>query len=286
MAEADRLGEAGYAYADVAVVPVADSATHEVALTFMIEPNSRTYVRRIEFAGVERTNFGSRAQAIVGYLTGRLSASHRDVVEAMAVLYGLRLSTGSVSAIQRQVSAALGAPVEQARRFVCRQKAQYVDETGWREAGQMKWLWVNATKDVTAFHLLDGRSAGDAQQVIDQSARGIVATDRYGSYNWLAARRRQVCWAHIARDSQAMVERGGESEQTGRALLTQVERLRTVEIRQNGVAERRQERAAGRHRERFCVRDGSGQEHRALALRLTVVRGGAPHRHGLVRWPV
>ena len=53
---ADRLGEAGYAYADVAVVPVADSATHEVALTFMIEPNSRTYVRRIEFAGVERTN--------------------------------------------------------------------------------------------------------------------------------------------------------------------------------------------------------------------------------------
>jgi outer membrane protein insertion porin family len=52
----DRLSEAGYAYSDVAVVPTADETTREVALTFMIEPNARTYVRRIEFAGVERTD--------------------------------------------------------------------------------------------------------------------------------------------------------------------------------------------------------------------------------------
>jgi transposase len=146
----------------------------------------------------------------------------------MAVLYGLRLSAGSVSAIQRQVSAAPTAPVDEARRFVCQQKAQYVDETSWREAGRQKWLWVNATRDVTAFHLLDGRSAGDARQVIDQSAKGVVATDRYWSYNWLPHRRRQVCWAHLARDFQAMAERGGESEQFGEGLLKQVRRLFTL----------------------------------------------------------
>ncbi len=52
----DRLGEAGYAFADIAVVPTPDKSTHEVALTFMIEPNSRAYVRRIEFAGAQKTN--------------------------------------------------------------------------------------------------------------------------------------------------------------------------------------------------------------------------------------
>ncbi len=56
----------------------------------------------------------------------------------------------------------------------------------------------------------------------------MVATDRYCSYNWLAARRRQLCWAHLQRDFQAMVERGGESEDTGRALLKQVKRLFTL----------------------------------------------------------
>jgi outer membrane protein insertion porin family len=51
----NRLGEAGFAFADVAAVPTADAGTHEIALTFQIEPNMRTYVRRIEFTGVERT---------------------------------------------------------------------------------------------------------------------------------------------------------------------------------------------------------------------------------------
>lgn len=51
----NRLGEAGYAFADVAAVPAADPETHEIALTFQIEPNLRAYVRHIGFSGVERT---------------------------------------------------------------------------------------------------------------------------------------------------------------------------------------------------------------------------------------
>jgi len=50
-----QLGEAGFGFAEVTAVPQPDPATHEIALTFQIEPNARTYVRRIEFKGVERT---------------------------------------------------------------------------------------------------------------------------------------------------------------------------------------------------------------------------------------
>jgi len=170
-------------------------------------------------------SFGSRTQAVIAYLTGRLGASHRDVTEAMSVLYGLSLSTGSVSSIQRQVSEALRGPVEEASHFIRQQKSQHVDETGWRESGHLKWLWVNATRDVTAFEVLDGRGAAEAKRVISPEAGGIVTTDRYWSYDWLAGRRRQVCWAHLRRDFQAMVDRGGESAVTGRALLEQGKRL-------------------------------------------------------------
>lgn len=176
-------------------------------------------------AGVRQTSFGPRAQAVVGYLTGRLGTSHRDVAEAMAILYGLPMSTGSVPAIQRQVSDALAAPAAEAARFVRRQLAQHVDETGWRECGRRKWLWVNAAADVTAFEVLEGRSGDEARQMIDTEAKGVVTTDRYWSYNWLSARRRQVCWAHLQRDFHAMVERGGESAPTGEALLKQVGQL-------------------------------------------------------------
>ena len=52
----DRLSEAGYAFADIAVVPNANPDTHEIALTFQIEPNARAYVRHVEFTGVTKTN--------------------------------------------------------------------------------------------------------------------------------------------------------------------------------------------------------------------------------------
>ena len=71
----------------------------------------------------------------------------------MSVLHGARLSLGTVSALPRQVSRALGAPVETAGEFVRNQAVNHVDETGWREAGKLNWLWVNATEQVTAFRV-------------------------------------------------------------------------------------------------------------------------------------
>jgi transposase len=176
-------------------------------------------------AGVTGTSFGPRAQAVVGYLTGRMGLSHRDVTEAMSAPYGLSLGTGSVASIRRLVTHALAAPAAEAARFVRQQLSRHVDETGWREAGQLKWLWVNAARDVTAFEVPEGRGAEEAGRMIDLQAGGIITTDRYGAYNWLPGRRRQLCWAHPARDFQALVERGGESKEIGEALLRRVEQL-------------------------------------------------------------
>jgi transposase len=170
-------------------------------------------------------SFGPRAQAIVAYLTARLTASHRDVAEAMEVLHGIKLSLGSVSALQHRVSQSLQTVVEQAKLYVCSQVSQNVDETSWPEADKSKWLWVNATRDVTLYHLLEGRATKQAKEVISEQAKGIIGTDRFGAYNWLPARRRQICWAHLKRDFQAMAERGGESAVVGEALLKEVDEV-------------------------------------------------------------
>jgi outer membrane protein insertion porin family len=50
----DRLGEDGFAFAEVTAVP--NPSGGDIALTFQIEPNARTYVRRVTFLGVEKTN--------------------------------------------------------------------------------------------------------------------------------------------------------------------------------------------------------------------------------------
>jgi|SRR6185503_6337091 len=171
------------------------------------------------------SSFGPRAQAVVAYMTGRLTASHRDVREAMDVLHGIKLGLGSISALQHRVSQSLEAVTQQARQYVGSQLSQNVDETSWPEAQQHKWLWVNATRDVTVYQLLEGRATKQAKQVICERAKGIIGTDRFGAYNWLPARRRQICWAHLKRDFQAMAERGGHSSAVGEALLKEVDEI-------------------------------------------------------------
>lgn len=176
-------------------------------------------------AEVPKGGFGTRLQATVAYFTGRLGLSHRDCVEALGVLHGARVSLGSVSAIQRQVSEALAAPVETAREFVRNQAVNHVDETSWRERSKLNWLWVNATGQVTTFRIAPKRDAATAREVIGRAKTSIITTDRYLGYSWLATQRRQVCWAHLKRDFQAISERNGESKEIGEALLEETKEV-------------------------------------------------------------
>src|ERR1700733_15616044 len=52
----NRLGRDGYALAKVEPVPTPDNATHQVSLTFFIDPGNRVYVRNITFSNTTRIN--------------------------------------------------------------------------------------------------------------------------------------------------------------------------------------------------------------------------------------
>jgi len=51
----ERLGDRGYAFANVNPVPEVDEEANEVALTLFVDPGQRVYVRRINFHGNDQT---------------------------------------------------------------------------------------------------------------------------------------------------------------------------------------------------------------------------------------
>jgi outer membrane protein insertion porin family len=51
----ERLGEDGYAFANVNAAPEVDKEKHQVAFTFVVDPMQRAYVRRINISGNEKT---------------------------------------------------------------------------------------------------------------------------------------------------------------------------------------------------------------------------------------
>lgn len=51
----ERLGEDGYAFANVNAAPEIDKEKHQVAFTFVVDPLQRAYIRRINISGNEKT---------------------------------------------------------------------------------------------------------------------------------------------------------------------------------------------------------------------------------------
>jgi len=52
----DRLGDEGYAFANVNAVPELDKENHQVVFTFMVDPGHRVYVRHISVSGNTKTS--------------------------------------------------------------------------------------------------------------------------------------------------------------------------------------------------------------------------------------
>src|SRR5262249_49443646 len=91
--------------------------------------------------------------------------------------------------------------------------------TSWREEGQRAWLWVVVTALVTVFHLCRSRGSAVARTLLGPGWHWVVTSDRYSAYTWLALRRRQLCWAHLRRDFQAMIDRHNAGSTIGHELL-------------------------------------------------------------------
>ncbi len=65
-------------------------------------------------------SFGPRAQATVGYVTGRLGVSQREAEEMLATVFHTALSLGSIPALEQDVSAAVAQPVTEAQTYTSR----------------------------------------------------------------------------------------------------------------------------------------------------------------------
>ena len=77
----------------------------------------------------------------------------------------------------------------------------------------------------TVFTIAKNRSGEIAAALLGSEDRQIVGSDRFSAYEWIKAFCRQVCWTHLRRDSQAMIDRGGNGERFRRRLLSLSNRL-------------------------------------------------------------
>jgi transposase len=176
-------------------------------------------------AGVPRRPFGARLTVVIALLSGRYRLSRREVRQLLQDLWQVRVSLGAVVRQEQVLSAALAPVVEQARAAVQQAAVVKVDETGWREEQQRAWLWTVVTADLTVFRIDRSRGGAVLDALLGAEFAGVVGADRWAAYNRFPAERRALCFAHLKRDFQGLVDGGGEAESIGRWGLAEIERL-------------------------------------------------------------
>ncbi len=173
-------------------------------------------------AGVPEGCFGPRLLAFVALCTGKFRLSKRMVLALLEDVLGVDIALGSVCNAEQLVSEALSAPVEEARAYVQAQDVVHQDETGWFEKHARSWLWVASTAAVAVFLVVKSRGKAVAKQMLGGSFSGVLISDRWCAYNWLQAVRRQICWAHLQREFEGFIERGGSARTMGNLLMAHV----------------------------------------------------------------
>jgi transposase len=155
---------------------------------------------------------GPRLMSVVATLAGRYRLS-RDETTSLLDLLGVTLSEGTVQAVCERVSSAVAMPVYELEQAIPTASQLFLDETGWRQGKERHWLWTASCAAFTVFAIHRRRSSAQVRAWLPEGVHSIVTSDRWSAYGHLDIHRRQLCWAHLHRDLQGLVDGAPDDEE-------------------------------------------------------------------------
>jgi outer membrane protein insertion porin family len=152
----NRLGADGYAFAKVDPVPTADNKTHEVSLTFFIDPGNRVYVRNITYSGVTRINDSvlrrQMRQLEGGWLANTSLERSKQLIQRLPYVKSVEYETTPVPGspdlvdtnfkIEEGPAATLSGGIGYSESFGAQLNGQYVD-ANWLGSGERIGIDLN-----------------------------------------------------------------------------------------------------------------------------------------------
>jgi len=159
-----------------------------------------------------RSAFGPNLQATVCLLSGKYKLTFQLVHNLLTDVFHIPISVGSIQACRRVGVQACTPAVEACKAEVKVAPLVHADETGFEKCeGVRMWLWVATTPTVEVFLVLPGRGFAQAAELLGASYSGTIVRDRWQSYEQFAQAKHQLCWSHLRRNLQGLLEILGET---------------------------------------------------------------------------
>jgi transposase len=151
--------------------------------------------------------YGPRIAAIIVYLYIGQFLSKKRTAQALAELFGIPVSSGTVATITGRAAGKLDGFLEHARDQIAASGVAGFDETGFRVAGKLAWVHCARTGKYTLLmvHPRRGKQAIEAMGVLPSFA-GVAVHDAWAPYDSYTGAGHQLCCAHALRELQAVTD--------------------------------------------------------------------------------
>jgi transposase len=164
-------------------------------------------VRQTSMAtGAAASQVGPRALAWAAWLHTALGVPFAKVATILTTGFGLTITPGGLVQALHRV-AARSTPTYHALVVVVRRSPVVApDETGWKVAGRLWWLWVFVTPDITVYAIQPGRGYAQAAAILGPRYAGVLVRDGWAPYRKLPQATHQTCLAHLLRRCHGLLD--------------------------------------------------------------------------------
>jgi transposase len=156
--------------------------------------------------GAAAAQLGPQAQAMVATLKDEVGVSYGDIEKIFLRGWGITLTRGGAAQIVLRVGRRLEEPYRGILLVVRRSRVIYPDETGWKVAALLWWLWVFVARTATAIVIRPSRGHDVPEAILGPHWTGTMVHDGWSPYDFFAQAQHQQCLGHIQRRCRGLLE--------------------------------------------------------------------------------
>jgi transposase len=151
-------------------------------------------------------SFGPQLAALVAYLTVVCRMPRRVVEALLGQVLGIEISLGSTQKCWEEASQAVAESCQELEQQLKDEPVLNVDETGWRNNADKRYLWAFVALHYVVFTIAATRGSEVLVRLLGAVFRGVLCSDRFRAYLKYHSGKAQFCWAHLKRNLLGIVE--------------------------------------------------------------------------------
>jgi transposase len=168
--------------------------------------HGRHRLQTSDAVGAAAVQLGPDAKAMTSLMKNELGLSCGKIRTAFQRFFGISISRGGVAQIVGTASDRVHAAYRSIAVVVRRSRTVYPDETGWKVAGRLQWMWTFVCRTATLFIVRDSRGFDVVEEVLGAKWSGDVIHDGWAPYDRLEEADHQQCLQHPIRRCKRLLE--------------------------------------------------------------------------------